>query len=131
LRVVVPALGVLPGCAATGVTDQPVPAHGRPTSKVSADLAQLQQRRASPQPPGGGGREPANPAIRIVDDRVLIDAVASEDVNALKADLEALGMRDAVAFGRVVSGQLPIRAIDALNGLATLQFARPAYVSVR
>jgi hypothetical protein len=98
---------------------------------VSAELSELQRRHASPRPPTGGGLQPANPAIRIVDDRVLIDAVASQDVNALKADLEALGMRDAVAFGRVVSGQLPISAIDALNGLATLQFARPASVSTR
>jgi hypothetical protein len=98
---------------------------------VSAELSELRQRHASPQPPSGGGLQPANPAIRIVDDRVLIDAVASQDVNALKADLEALGMRDAVAFGRVVSGQLPIGAIDALNGLTTLQFARPASVSTR
>jgi hypothetical protein len=55
--------------------------------------------------------------------------VASSDVYALQADLEALGMQVAVAFGRIVSGQLPIAAINALAALASLQFARPAYAT--
>jgi hypothetical protein len=46
--------------------------------------------------------------VRLVDNRVVVDAVASGDVNALKADLESLGMQHAVAFGRIVSGQLPV-----------------------
>ncbi len=67
--------------------------------------------------------------MRIIDGRVVIDAVASADVSALQADLEALGMHGAVAAGRIVSGQLPIFAIDALAALASLQFVRPAYAS--
>ena len=44
----------------------------------------------------------------------------------LKPDLVSLGMRNAVSFGRVVSGQLPIAALPAAAGLASLGFARPA-----
>ena len=68
----------------------------------------------------------SDPLVRLIDDRVVIDAIASGDVDTLKADLEFLGMQDAVAFGRVVSGQLPISSIAAAGALATLQFAQPA-----
>src|SRR5678815_5599790 len=50
----------------------------------------------------------------------------SGDVNALKADLESLGMQHAVAFGRIVSGQLPVSAIPAAARLTGLRFARSA-----
>jgi len=68
----------------------------------------------------------SDPLVRIVDDRVIVDAVASGDVTALETDLRALGMREAVSAGRIVSGQLPISAIAALAGLQSLRFARAA-----
>jgi hypothetical protein len=78
---------------------------------------------------GGAAFTPSNPLLRVHEGRVVIDAVASSNVHALQADLEALGMQGAVAFGRIVSGQLPLAAINALAALASLQFARPAYVT--
>jgi hypothetical protein len=78
-----------------------------------------------------GPFKPANPIIPVVDDRVVVDAVPSGDVNALKADLEALGIRQAVVFGRVISGQLPISSIPAMAKLPTLNFARPATALTR
>jgi hypothetical protein len=68
----------------------------------------------------------SDPLVRLVDQHVVVDAVASGDVNALKADLESLGMQHAVAFGRVVSGQLPMSALAAVASMASLQFAQPA-----
>ena len=65
-----------------------------------------------------------DPLIRLADSRVIVDAVAANDVNALKADLESLGMQHAVAFGRIVSGQLPVSAIAAAARLTSLRFAR-------
>jgi hypothetical protein len=70
-----------------------------------------------------------DPLIRLVGDRVVIDAVASGDANVLKSDLESLGMQEAVAFGRIVSGQLPISAIPAVAALASLRFAQPVAVT--
>lgn len=67
-----------------------------------------------------------NPRMRVVEDRVLIDAVAANDVNDLKAHLVALGMRNAEVAGRIVSGQLPIAAIPAMAALSSLTFARAA-----
>ena len=68
----------------------------------------------------------SSPLVRVVDDRVIIDAVASGDANVLKSNLEALGMQQAVAFGRIVSGQLPILAIRSMAELPSLNSARAA-----
>src|SRR5215471_8611124 len=67
-----------------------------------------------------------DPLVRVVDDRVVVDAIASGDVDTLKSDLMFLGMDDAVAFGRIVSGHLPIWAIPAAATLASLRFAQPS-----
>jgi subtilisin family serine protease len=80
---------------------------------------------------GGAAFTPSNSLLRVSEGRVIVDAVASGDVHALQADLEALGMQGAVAFGRIVSGRLPIAAIKGMAALASLQFARPAYVTTR
>jgi hypothetical protein len=74
---------------------------------------------------------PANPLVRVGGDRVVIDAVASEDATILMSDLMSLGIQGAVSFGRIVSGQLPISAIPAMAGLPSLQFARAAAASTR
>src|SRR5213593_4291801 len=66
--------------------------------------AHLAQRAAAPF-------SSSDPLVRMIDDRVVIDAIASGNVDTLKADLEFLGMQGAVAFGRIVSGQLPISSI--------------------
>jgi len=73
-----------------------------------------------------GGFKSSSPLVRLVDDRVVIDAVASGDPNVLKSDLEALGMQQAVTFGRVVSGQLPILAIPSMAKLSSLNSVRAA-----
>lgn len=71
---------------------------------------------------------PVNPALRIVNDHVVVDAVANGDANTLRAELIALGMQNAQVSGRVVSGLMPLAAMDAAEGLASLKFMRPAYV---
>ncbi|MGN6717745.1 MAG: hypothetical protein ACTHLX_10175 [Candidatus Binatia bacterium] len=68
----------------------------------------------------------SSPLVRLVDDRVIIDVVASCDTSVLKSDLERLGMQQAVAFGRIVSGQLPILAIRSMAELPSLNSARAA-----
>ena len=64
--------------------------------------------------------------VRVVEDRVIVDAVASDGVDALKARLVALGMQGAVSAGRIVSGQLPISQIPVMAALPELRFARAA-----
>ena len=67
-----------------------------------------------------------DPLVRIVGDRVIVDAAAAGSVAALETDLRALGMREAVSAGRIVSGQLPITAIATLGSLQSLRFVRAA-----
>ena len=118
-----------------------IPAGGRaqagsgkdgPMAKVSRDLAVLYDEYVSYLEQGSGEAfKPSNPLVRVMDNRVVIDAVASGDPGALQSDLEALGMQKASRFGRMVSGQLPILAIDDMAALDSLKFARPAYASTR
>ena len=111
------AVGLLSACTSSS-------AGGKP-AKITADLLALHEsyREARRR---GVDFHPDNPLLRVVEDRVVIDAAAIGDVRALEADLVALGMRYAAAYGRIVSGQLPIAAIPTLSTLASLAFARAA-----
>lgn len=97
------------------------------TAKVGAVLSALYEAYASHASKGDRTDFTFdNPLVRIVEDRVVIDAVASGETRVLQSDLEALGMQKAAAVGRMVSGQLPIKAIAAANALDSLHSARPA-----
>ena len=113
----------IPACA-DGAADKA----GGP-SKVSEQLTALHAEYSAFLAAGKGGAfNSSSPLVHVIDDRVVVDATASGNAQALKADLEALGMQHAVAFGRIVSGQLPIAAIPRLEELASLNFVRAAMV---
>ena len=99
----------------------------KPFSQLSPSLVRLSERYTSYSAQRSTipyiSRDPLVP---LVGDRVAIDATAADDVNALTAELIGLGMADAVAFGRIVSGHLPIASIAALESLKSLRFASPA-----
>jgi hypothetical protein len=123
------ALIFVDNCSFTGAQ---IAGNGERMSKVTPELVALyDQYSAYVASHGAGAFRPADPMVRVIDDRVVIDAVASGDAEVLKSDVVSLGMRNAVAFGRVVSGELPISAISALNVLPSLQFARAAALSTR
>ena len=111
---------------------QPVGDKSGRMSKLAQELAALYDQYSAYLGSGGaGGFRSADPLVRVVGDRVVVDAVASGDADVLKSDLVSLGMQDAVVFGRIVSGQLPISAIPAAAALPSLQFARAAAGSTR
>jgi hypothetical protein len=96
-------------------------------SRINAMLTALHAEHASYRgQAGAGGFATTNRLLRVKDDRIVVDAVAAGDVTALQARLAALGMRNMSVFGRVVSGELPISAIPALDGTAGLRLARPS-----
>lgn len=113
---------------ASGACGQDVPDSAAPApSKVGTVLSALYEELAAHERQGDTTAfAPSGPMIRVIEDRVFIDAVASGETDVLRMDLEALGMQKAASFGRMVSGQLPIRAIADVNALESLQFARPA-----
>lgn len=98
-----------------------------PLAKVGADLALLyrQYQRHEQQNPQTPFRA-HDPMMPVEDGYVLIDAVAGGSASALRAELERYGLREASSFGRVVSGLLPIMAIDDIARLDNLRSARAA-----
>src|SRR5882724_8057444 len=98
-----------------------------PMAKLTHSLVLLHEQHAAQLRQRSAVSFKSNdPLVTLINDRVVVDAVASSDANVLKADLVSLGMQQAVAVGRIVSGQLPISAIPAAAGLASLRFAQSA-----
>ena len=58
---------------------------------------------------------------------MVIEAVAQQGAESLKATLEKLGLEKGSAFGRMVSGLLPITQIEKLEQIDNLLFVRPGY----
>ena len=112
------AAGPVPACSGNVSADKRV-------TKVSGDLRSLHESYEEARRRGVDFRSDS-PTLRVVDDRVAIDATATGDVGVLEADLVRLGLRGAASFGRVVSGEFPITAIPALETLPSLAFARPS-----
>jgi hypothetical protein len=97
------------------------------TSKIAPELLALYDQYSSHL--NSGSREPfrsTDPLVQVVNSHVIVDAVASGGATVLQTDLIELGMRDSVAFGRIVSGQLPISSIPDLAKMPSLNFARAA-----
>jgi cytoskeletal protein CcmA (bactofilin family) len=69
--------------------------------------------------------------LRIIDDRISIEAAAEDDPNAALADMKALGLKNGKVYGRMVSGQLPISAIGDLENLTSIRFVRPVMAMTR
>ena len=74
---------------------------------------------------------PEHPAVRVIDDRVIIDAVADGDADALVAELKALGAVRVSRFKHMVSARFPLAAIPQLGNVTSLRLARPAMVMTR
>ncbi|MEN8179121.1 MAG: choice-of-anchor D domain-containing protein [Pseudomonadota bacterium] len=68
---------------------------------------------------------------RIVDQHVVIDAIAADDPQALKRALEALGAEVKGMAGRMISAQLPLGRLSVLENLPMLQFARLSWATTR
>ncbi len=101
--------------------------------KVDPDLLvlhaeyQAHLKQTSGQGPAAPVFQSSNAIAPIAGGSVVVDTAASGDPQALASDLRALGASKVTVFGRMVSAHLAIPAIPALEGLSSLQFARPAY----
>jgi hypothetical protein len=104
---------------------------GGPLSKVGPILADLYHEHEGYLKQSGlktqaKAFQTKAPLIRTDGDMVVIDAVSAGDPKALKRDLVAAGLTDAAVYEHIVSGRLPIAALDEVAGLASLRFAQPA-----
>ena len=98
--------------------------------RVGFDLANLYEEYQAYVDQHGSdeGFKSSNPLLPVAGNLVIIDTAARGNGKALKGDLKGLGLKKGAAFGRTVSGQLPIGSIKKMGGLARLQSALPAYV---
>jgi len=102
-----------------------VGAQSKPASRVASNLGAIYNEHVAR---AAGLAVPSSDRLaRVAGGRVVIDAVADGDVATLEAELKALGMQDVSAYGRVVSGTLPLDSIPALEHVASLRSARPSY----
>ena len=99
-------------------------------AKLHAALVRLMEeyRRFQNDDQNSGLFEPSEAGIRVISDRVVIDAIASEDAEALRQELEGLGAQNLSVYGAYVSCLFPIESIDRLASLESLKFAGPSYV---
>lgn len=102
-----------------------------PTVKIGRELTRLyheyERHRATK---GAQPFSPQNDHLPVHGDEwVFVDAVARDHPEALRARLEELGLRAGTVVDRLVSGLIPIEALDEVAGLTELNEARPAMAS--
>lgn len=96
--------------------------------KIVPDLLRVQQTNGAPAQSPVRGLE-ADTRIQFSNGLVAIEAVvtAGENSTALLQQLQALGLRNGVAYRQMVGGYLPIDKINDLQNVGALRFARPVY----
>ena len=109
-------------------SSQVVPKTGKSVSPDLIALYESQKVSGQAAQTPDGLLKPA-PLARVRNGRVVVDAIASGDADMLLVDLEALGLQKGKAYGRIVSGELPIESIGDLAVLSTLRFIRPSYAT--
>ena len=101
------------------------------TSKISPDLWALSQEyeQTTNQNRWSGyvQDQQYDETLMLSGDKVVIEAVAEQDTEGLKASLERLGLERASAFGRMVSGWFPLANVPQLEETEELRFVRPSY----
>lgn len=93
-------------------------------AKGKADAALLQAFREYQAHMAGGKAapfRPSNPLLQFANGRILVDAVATRDADALLAALQGLGLERGSRYGAVVSGWLPIGMVKKAVALDSLK----------
>jgi hypothetical protein len=99
---------LVPSAGYTSTSAQTNEGKFRALSKVGPELAALSDEySAALASDKAVGFRSADPLVRVMENRVVIDAVASDDVNVLKTDLESLGMQQAAALSQASCLSLP------------------------
>jgi hypothetical protein len=99
-----------------------------PMARAGLDLALLYSEHADYVARGRPGAFATTVlGVRVGAERVLVDAVVNGNGAALLGFLEALGLVNGAAQGRIVSGWLPIAALDAASRAPGLSFLQPVH----
>jgi hypothetical protein len=73
-----------------------------------------------------GAFHTTNPVLTVSNNRVLVDIIVRGDLNLRKAELEAEGMQITGAAGGIVSGYLPITALENTSALEKVRGIHPS-----
>jgi hypothetical protein len=99
--------------------------------RISAELAKLHTEYVERVQSSLQFFSPSNKQLRLMNDHVLIEAIALNDKDELQEDIYRLGGIHLASTGYLVSGFVPIAAIRDLESLSSLQSARPSYPFTR
>ena len=69
--------------------------------------------------------------IRIEEERILIDVIAIQSAKALSPALAAIGFEQTAAYGKIVTGWMPIDELVALERVEGLKYVRPCYIPIK
>ena len=87
--------------------------------------------RSADAPKQGRGFNPSIRGARLSDGRVTIEAIAAENPDSLRRDLEGLGLAEGATAGNLVSGRIPIGQIPAMAKLESLRRAALSRMQTR
>ena len=102
-----------------------------PHAKIGPWLSNLygEYREAQGKGQGASAFKSRNPALRVANGMVAIDAHASDAAALVKA-LRGLGATQVKARGPLVSARVPVKSLDAIAGLSSLRSARPVLATL-
>ena len=96
-----------------------------PMAHVHTALVRLHHQYEAHRRTKGGPFRGEVHSANVVGETVIVEAVSLQ-AGALLADLERLGLENGARSGHLVSGRLPLAAIDEAAAIASLQTLRPA-----
>lgn len=103
-------------------------------ARLGPELAQLYRRhqRFRKSKATGASFRPKSSQMPVRDGFVTIDFLARNGKGAaLKTQLDAVGAKNLARRGRLISGQLPISALDEVTTMESLHSAEPSWMRVR
>ena len=124
---------LLTSSCAAGDSQAVAPVKPAKSENVDQVLIELHDQFIRHKETGGDSErfKGTNLQVRIVNQSVLVDAVATEGTAALEKDLQGLGATHVSSYGRIISCYLPIASIDQLAAIGSLQFVRAARPTTR
>jgi hypothetical protein len=99
--------------------------------KAHRALRELHREHAAFKKAGGNAFKPSNKHLRVVNEKVLIEAIVVSDRGKAQRALENLGGMQMDSVNYLVSGYLPIQAIPALEAIPHISMVRPSYMETQ
>ncbi|MBN9383943.1 MAG: S8 family serine peptidase [Chitinophagaceae bacterium] len=103
------------------------------SSKLSPELKRLYDDRGARAKVVQSTRKPTLPEdamnayLQIKGDKIVVDVTVKGDAQATRTELQKMGFEFKAAYGRVISGLMPINSLPQMESASTIRFVKPAY----